>query len=126
MNRIHTEPTIKTPEILFDVENNQFFIKGRSLPENAKTFYRQYIDWLSRMLKNNHIETDFVFDLIYFNSASTKMVLDILLILREANENGHKVNVIWKYEPDDEDLMSAGKEFEEMINMPIALEISDH
>lgn len=122
MNKIHLQSTFMTPEILFDLENKRFCIKGRSLPEDAKSFYRPYIDWLNSAFKNNHIEIDFVFELIYFNSASTKMLLDILFILRNASMNEHKINVIWRCEDDDEEMINVGHELEEIVNLPFKIE----
>ena len=41
---------------------------------------------------------------MYFNTATSKLILDILGKLEELHEAGHPVKVLWFYEVDDEDI----------------------
>jgi SiaC family regulatory phosphoprotein len=122
MEAIYTKPSFKTPEIKFNPEDNQFFIKGRSLPEDAREYYEPYKKWLTEYFSEPKADSDFVFELNYFNTSSSKMVLDILYILRNAFNNGTKLNIIWRYEQEDEEMQEAGQDYEAIIKIPIKME----
>jgi hypothetical protein len=106
---------------LFDPDNDIFEISGRSLPEDVITFYQPVIDWLDdyKLVPNNN--TEFVFKYIYFNTATSKLIQDILLRLEQIQETGNKVKVIWYYEEDDEDMYDLGEEFKENVDIPFEI-----
>ena len=122
MEAIYTKPSFKTPEINFNPTSNQFFIKGRSLPEDAREHYKPYKKWLSEYFSEKVSNTNFVFELNYFNTSSSKMILDILYILRNSYKNGNEINIIWRYEDEDEEMQEAGQDYEAIIKVPITLE----
>ena len=45
MGPLHIAPTVKTPEIVFQAEDQRLVLSGRSIPENAVDFYRPVLDW---------------------------------------------------------------------------------
>lgn len=113
--------TNDTPRVMFDPDNEIFEISGRSLPEDVVTFYQPVIDWLDEYKLLPNEKTEFVFKYIYFNTATSKLVQDILLRLEYINENGGDVRVIWYFELDDEDMHDLGEEFKEYIDIPFEL-----
>ena len=121
MDVLDIKATNDTPRVLFDPENEIFEISGRSLPEDVVTFYQPVIDWLEeyKLLPND--KTEFVFKYIYFNTATSKLVQDILIRLEYIHENGGNVNVLWYYEQDDEDMEDLGEEFKEYVDIPFEL-----
>lgn len=121
MEPIHNAETYDCPEIILDQENNIFGISGRSLPEDVYTFYEPFISWFTEYAEQPNPETRFDFKFIYFNTASSKIILDILTLLEEMKENGHKVLVRWYYLKDDEDMQEAGEEYSEMVDVPFEL-----
>ena len=121
MESLHTKDTYDCPQISLDQENNIFEIAGRSLPEDVYAFYEPVINWISEYAENPNPETIFDFKFIYFNTASSKIILDILTLLEEMIENGHKVRVRWYYISDDEDMEEAGEEYSEMVDVPFEL-----
>ena len=46
------------------------------------------------------------------------MLLEILYTFEKLIENGNKVKVIWNYLEIDDDMLDAGKEYEEMVKIP--------
>jgi len=58
---------------------------------------------------------------VYFNTATSKLVQDILFKLENLSETGHVVNILWYYEQDDEDMYDIGLEFKENINLPFEI-----
>ncbi|MFH2096083.1 MAG: DUF1987 domain-containing protein [Bacteroidota bacterium] len=118
MEIMRFEGTDDTPGILLDAAAGVFEISGRSMPEDATKFYEPVLDWIEEYKENPLGETVFIFKMKYFNTASSKVLLDILLILEELAETGAKVMVKWHYPSNDEDMKEAGEEYAEMIEVP--------
>jgi hypothetical protein len=118
METLRIEQTDDSPQVLLDQEDNQFEITGKSLPEDVIDFYQPVLDWLTTYKENPNSKTEFNLKLIYFNTASSKLIYDILMIFEEMVEKGHEVVVKWHSMQSDEDMQEAGKEYEEMIDVP--------
>ncbi len=110
--------TDDTPSVILDAENDIFEISGRSLPEDVSAFYEPILDWLERYAESANAKTVFNFKLVYFNTASSKMLLDILLKLEEMYEAGKDVLVRWHFPEDDEDMEEAGQEYADIVEVP--------
>ena len=121
MDILDIRATNDTPRVLFDPDKDIFEISGRSLPEDVVTFYQPVIDWLDEYKLLPNLKTEFVFKYIYFNTATSKLVQDILLRLEYIHENGGDVKVIWYFEIDDEDMQDSGEEFKEYVDIPFEL-----
>lgn len=121
MEALDIRATNDTPKVLLDPENDIFEISGRSLPEDVVSFYQPVIDWLEDYKDALNDYTEFVFKYIYFNTATSKLVQDILIKLEEIHEGGGHVQVIWFYEEDDEDMLDLGEEFSENVNIPFEI-----
>jgi len=115
------EPTHKTPKVYLDPENNAFEISGRSIPEDSVGFYKPVLDWLDEYAKNPLPRTEFKFELEYFNTASSKNILEILKKLESIYEQGHDVKIIWYYEEDDEDMEETGEDYKALLSVPVEL-----
>ena len=79
MDPLIIEPTDESPEVILDKENGRFEFGGKSLPEDVKEFYSPILIWLENYVKDPNDETHVKFKFDYFNSASAKQILDILL-----------------------------------------------
>jgi hypothetical protein len=121
MEALDLKATNDTPKVLLDAENNIFEISGRSLPEDVVSFYQPVIDWLDDYKDNANENTEFVFKYIYFNTATSKLIHDILIKLEEISEDGNKVKVMWYYVEDDEDMLDLGEEFSENVDIPFEI-----
>lgn len=121
MEAILLEGSTDTPSVNLDKNSNQFIIKGSSMPEDVKEFYMPIMKWIDTYFESPNDVTPFIFEMVYFNTASSKMLLDMLYKLKDAIDDGHKVDVIWKYYEDDEEMMEAGEDFAEIVEMPIKL-----
>lgn len=119
MKVIHLEGTEDTPKIVLDKANNIFEISGRSLPEDSAEFFQPVLDWLEEYNEERNPQTVFTFKLEYFNTASSKLILDILSKLEEIE--GAKV--IWYFHEDDEDMEEAGEEFSELVDVPFDFKV---
>lgn len=118
MEALRIEATDDSPEIILDQEGNCFEISGKSLPEDVVFFYQPVLDWLNEYRKNPKPFTRIDFKLSYFNTASSKLILDIMMILEEMKEEGQGVLVKWISLASDEDMQEAGREYQEMVDVP--------
>jgi hypothetical protein len=121
MEALDIRATNDTPKVLLDPENKIFEISGRSLPEDVVTFYQPVLDWLDEYKIEALDITEFVFKYVYFNTATSKLIQDILMRLEEIKQTGNKVQVIWFYEQDDEDMLDLGEEFSENVDIPFEI-----
>lgn len=117
MNVLNLEGTEDTPRILLDKSNGIFELSGRSLPEDASEFYSPVFEWLEAYTTSPNATTDFVFKLEYFNTASSKIILDILSKLEDVSGT----TIHWYYQEDDEDMQEAGEEFSELVEIPFEM-----
>jgi len=118
MEALRIEQTDDSHQVILDPENNLFEITGKSLPEDVIDFYEPLLDWLNLYRKEPNPKTAFNIKLIYFNTASSKLIMDILLIFEELIEEGRDIVIRWHSHTSDEDMQEAGKEYEEMIDVP--------
>ncbi len=118
MDVIKIKGTEDTPTIILDTEREIYEISGRSLPEDVAVFYDPVLNWLDEYAESPNEKTEFTFKLTYFNTASSKLLLDILLKLEELRENGNDVKILWYYPEEDEDMQEAGEEFNEIVDIP--------
>jgi hypothetical protein len=122
MNDLFIEPGIKTPYINFSA-NGLLEMKGKSIPENSVEFYRPVFEWLDTYISRGNNKTSLRIALEYFNTSSSKCLLDLLRKL-ETLQKGKKVevSVTWCYEENDEDMMEAGNDYKEIVNLPFIFE----
>ncbi|MCB0489011.1 MAG: DUF1987 domain-containing protein [Cyclobacteriaceae bacterium] len=117
MEILNIEGAEDTPKIILDKGNGIFEISGRSLPEDCAEFYKPVLEWIRSYSGDSNASTDFVFNLEYFNTASSKLILDILSALNDVKGT----TVFWHYQEDDEDMMEAGEEYRDLVEMPFEL-----
>lgn len=121
MEAIKILGTDDTPTIILDAQNDIFDVSGRSLPEDVTAFYDPILNWLDEYSTHPNEKTVFAFKLEYFNTASSKLLLDILLKLEDMCENGKDVLVKWYFPEDDEDMEEAGEEYSDIVEVPFEL-----
>src|SRR4051812_32584391 len=83
MEILNLEGTEDTPKIILDKKNGIFEISGRSLPEDSAEFYRPVLEWIEKYGSEPNGTTDFVFKLEYFNTASSKLIFNVLPALED-------------------------------------------
>lgn len=113
--------TDESPEVVLDKDTNEFKFVGKSLPEDVKEFYNPILEWIENYVKEPNEETIIEFNMEYFNSASSKQILDILERFALINESGKKVMVKWHYMEDDEDMEDAGESYADIVDVPFEL-----
>ncbi len=121
MEVIKIKGTDDTPNVILDAESNIIEFSGRSLPEDVVTFYAPVLEWIEEYAKSPNPKTEVIFRLEYFNTASSKVLLDILLKFEDILNNGNEVVVQWYFQEDDEDMEEAGEEYSEIVDIPFEM-----
>jgi hypothetical protein len=117
METIVIESTPKTPAIKFDAKTGKLEIKGRSIPENSVEFYKPLVESLDKYATSPNSPTQVDIQLEYFNTASSKCILDVLKRLETIHRQGSQVIINWYYEEDDEDMREAGEDYQAIVNL---------
>ncbi len=121
MEPIIIEGTPKTPSIKFDTGEGVFEIKGRSIPENSVEFYKPLNEWLDQYMQVPLDKTVVNIRLEYFNTSSSKCILDVFKRLETIHKSKHDVEINWFYEEDDEDMLEAGEDYDSIIKVPFKM-----
>lgn len=122
MEALRIQATDETPSVILDPDKNVFEFAGKSLPEDVTSFYGPVLNWLDEYGKTPKTRTNVDFKLVYFNTASSKLILDILFKLESIHQSGTEILIRWYYEEADEDMKEAGEEYGELVEVPFALE----
>ena len=121
MEPINIKGAQDTPEVILDKENNVFKMEGKSFPADVGIFYKPIIDWIDDYSESPLDKTTFILKMDYFNTASSKVILDILYKLEDMSLDGKEILVKWYYPDDDEDMMETGEEYDEIVDVPFEL-----
>lgn len=122
MEPLFLEPTEYTPKVSFNPEENLFEISGFSRPENVMDFYKPLLKWLEdykeqlnqrQNSQSNRLTLNL--RMTYFNSASSKYIVDILLEFLKFMTLGNMLTVNWHYEDGDDEIFESGEEISEMV-----------
>jgi hypothetical protein len=122
MDSLSIQNTSKTPEVSLDAQKGYLLFKGRSIPENAIEFYSPVFNWIDQYAREPIKTTEVEIHLEYFNTSSSKCLLDIFKKLQHIQNGGKsKVEIIWCYEVDDEDMLEAGEDYQAIIKLPFKM-----
>ena len=121
MDTLIIEGTSKTPKVIFDAEKGELLLEGRSIPENSLEFYIPLMEWLDTYSQEVKMDTIVHMKLEYFNTSSSKCILDFFRKLETISNRGNKISINWYFEEDDEDMMEAGEDYDAIVGLPFAI-----
>lgn len=119
IDNLMIEGSGKTPDIKFNAGAGTLEIAGKSIPENSFGFYQPLLAWIDSYGTEPVPKTEIKISLEYFNTSSSKCLLDMLRKLETIKKTGKSdVAVSWYYEADDEDMMEAGQDYDSLVDLP--------
>ena len=124
MRKLVIVPTVNSPKVIFDPENNRFEISGESRPPDVASFYLEILKWFDDytlyLNRSQEIKDPVVFnfDLEYFNSSSAKYILDFCKQIGDVRSKGMNLSIKWYYDKDDLDMMQVGQEMSKIAKLP--------
>jgi hypothetical protein len=121
MRDLIIEPTRKTPEIVFKC-NGELYLNGISLPQNVIDFFMPVFAWLEELKTHSPQRIRFVIDLVYLDTSSTKAILSMLKLLQKIVPQEGDLEIVWKYENGDMDMLDQGEVLQRTTKIPFRFE----
>lgn len=118
MKHLKIEQSVDTPSVDFNPVKGFLELEGKSFPSDVTAFFYPLLDWLDEYAKSPASKSTVNLKLEYFNTASSKMLLEIFNRLEKIYKNGSEVEVNWYYPEDDDDMRDTGQEYSELIKIP--------
>jgi len=116
------EGTEETPRIHLQL-NGELSFKGHSYPEDALEFYLPILNWLKEYKNSMAEATTATFNMTYFNSSSTILLLKILTSLVAMHKSGRAVRVVWMHEKGDTLMEEKAEEMGSMVDLPFEIKV---
>ena len=113
--------TQETPEVEFDSATGKLSLSGKSIPEDASSFYKPLREWLAEYTQTPAPSTEMEIKIKYFNSSSAIQLVNLLIAL-EGISDSDNVQVNWYYKENDELSLMKGEEMQELIEVKVNLE----
>ena len=116
MENLLIASTKRTPEVSFTTDG-RLKLSGRSIPEDPNQFYDRVFEWVFHYCQqpNDTITVDI--SLEYFNSGSSKAILEILRALVDSAKKGKQISINWYYEEGDDDILERGEYYESILEL---------
>lgn len=118
---LHIASTADKPEINLDPQQDVFEILGKSLPEDAKSFFDPVIEWFEEYANEPNELTVFNLKLNYFNSSSARKLVELLSVMEKIQEEGKEVKIVWYYKTYDAIMKERGEEMQLVLDVPFEL-----
>lgn len=119
MDALVIEATSNTPRVEFNPAGGTFELSGVSIPEDTVAFYTPVLGWLEQYIALPDVSlTEFRLRINYFNTSSSKVLLDMLYMLVQLEQ---KPSICWHCKAYDLDMEETVKDFESVLGHDICL-----
>ena len=118
MEELIIKGTDHSPEVIFSPKSNTFSISGWSRPESPSKFYDPIVKWIEEHGEKIFDKATINFNIGYFNTASARMIRDVLEKLDALYKKGVKLNIVWCYD-DIESKEEFEYEFAQGLELPV-------
>jgi hypothetical protein len=114
--------TAKTPHVLLDPVAGSLSFSGCSVPENADGFFSPILDRVEQYAARPAARTQVLVELTYFNSSTSKYLLDVFKLLEDLHASGaSRVSMDWYHPKGDLDMQEAGQDYRSLLEFPVKL-----
>jgi hypothetical protein len=109
------------PHINFDADSEYCLIEGESYLEDAFEFYDNMMSWFREYFKT-HQKVVLDCKLSYFNTSSSRALLDLFRLLKEFQDDGKQITINWYYPSEDhDDMRIEGEDFMDESDMHLSI-----
>jgi hypothetical protein len=116
MKELRISPTKSSPDIILSPDG-LIRIKGRSIQENVAEFFAPVEEWIEDYIEVPADVTCVEMNLEYFNSASAKVFIHLLEMVKHVTLKNKKFVFNWYYEDGDEDILERGEYFSSVLDV---------
>ena len=102
MPGLNIAATSRTPAVVLDDKARLFSLSGESYPEDITGFFGPIRVALNEAMEKADGQFNVEIKLVYFNSSSARVLMEIMDQMDEKAETGLAVDVKWYCDPDDE------------------------
>jgi|SRR5664280_2309984 Domain of unknown function (DUF1987). len=117
MKELRISPTKNSPEIILNPDG-MIKILGRSIHENVTEYFEPVEAWIAEYMEIPADVTCVDMNLEYFNSASAKVFIHLLEMIKHVSLKNKKFIFNWYYEEGDEDIFERGEYFAVVLDVP--------
>lgn len=111
MQAIKLVRTDSTPEVIFNPQHNTLFIAGECYPENPNLFFQPILGAIQLHLESKSPAKFYTrIRLSYVNSASTKSMRQLFVVLNEAAHRGCAADIDWEFDEEDDAIQDLGED----------------
>lgn len=126
MFKLKKEKGVSTPYVLIDEEKGYMLFDGESFPENVISFYQDITDWLYHYLSTDFSAFTFDCKLVYFNSSTSKVLLNMFSAMDKAVCDGKRIIVNWRCSTYNEIIIECAETFaDEFENIKFRIILDD-
>lgn len=118
---IDLEATQSSPAVQTSWETGTLTMRGDSYPENSFGFFAPVVSWVQGYLAEGNGPLRLELRLLYLNTSSVKVMMDVFDLLEEAHGDGREVSVIWYYDRENERIAELAEEFKEDCTFPFEI-----
>lgn len=117
---LEIQRTRNTPQVKIDTAEGNFTIRGTSVMEDPVEFFKPVMDQVGEYIKAPALVTTVELSMVYFNTSSAKVLLDILRSFETIKDRSN-VMIVWVYEQGDEDMLEVGEDYSEIVSLPFKM-----
>ena len=92
------------PTVNFNAKTGICEITGESFLEDTVEFYRHLVDWIDSYIEQVKGPLALIIKLSYFNTSTSRSILDILNLLKDYEDEGGEIVVNWHFDENDVDM----------------------
>ena len=113
---LEREKATSTPYVLIDEKKSYMKLEGRCFHENVAEFFKEVNNWLDVYLATDFGTFTFDCAINYFNSSTTKLLLNMLFKMDKHASEENQIIVNWITTEDNEIMIECGEDFAEDLN----------
>ena len=112
---MYIQQTEDTPFIIIEEAQGFILFKGKSVVVYAIDFYKPIIENIEKYVIKKPSDTKVIIDLDYFNTISSRIILEMFKILKKLVKKGFYLKIDWYYDEDDENMLECGQDFTDIL-----------
>ncbi|MDT8411797.1 MAG: DUF1987 domain-containing protein [Vicingaceae bacterium] len=119
LKKINIKQKELTPLVCVDKKNTKLVFKGVCVPENTYEFFNPIFKWIDEYSLKPIKEFKFQFELDYFNTSSSRMILELMKRIQKIPNQ----YIEWLLFEDDEDINEVVNDYNELLGGGIIIKI---
>ena len=117
MEVFRLEKSAHQPKVVLDPESGNILFEGNLVAQNIRNFFDPIFEWCHQYFKAGAESANVEVRMPHYNTAASKMIVQMFCLLKDYEEGGAKINVDWFYVDEDEDMVELAHETEEVSGL---------